>query len=126
MFLIVFGKIANIPTDNIQPVLFYMSGITIWNYFSSCLTNTSNTFTANAAIFGKVYFPRLVIPISIIISNMVRFGIQFSLLAVAMIYFHFNGYPLQIGTGWLMLPVMVLMMAGTGFGLGIIISSFTT
>ena len=81
MFLLVFGKIANIPTDGIQPVLFYMSGITIWNYFSVCLTNTSNTFVANAAIFGKVYFPRLVIPLSIVVSNLVRFMIQFALLA---------------------------------------------
>lgn len=126
MFLIVFGKIANIPTDNIQPVLFYMSGIAIWNYFSSCLTSISNTFTANAAIFGKVYFPRLVIPVSIIISNMVRFAIQFLLLAAAIIYYHFNGYPVHTGISWLMLPVLVFMMAGMGFGLGIIISSFTT
>ena len=91
IFLIIFGRIANIPTDGIQPVLFYMSGITIWNYFSSCLTNTSNTFTVNASIFGKVYFPRLVLPLSVVISNIIRFGIQFLLLVAMMIYFHFNG-----------------------------------
>src|SRR6185295_2830716 len=73
MFLLVFGRIANIPTDGIQPILFYMSGITLWNYFSSCLTSTSNTFIANAGIFGKVYFPRLVIPLSVTVSNMVKF-----------------------------------------------------
>ena len=126
MFLIVFGRIANIPTDNIQPVLFYMSGIAIWNYFSSCLTSTSSTFTANAAIFGKVYFPRLVIPISVIISNMVRFGIQFLLLVTFMGYYHFNGFPIHTGVSFFLLPILVLMMAGIGFGLGIIISSFTT
>ncbi len=80
MFLLVFSKIAKIPSDGIQPVLFYMSGITIWSYFSTCLTSTSNTFITNAAIFGKVYFPRLVIPLSIVISNIIKFGIQFSLL----------------------------------------------
>jgi lipopolysaccharide transport system permease protein len=80
MFLLVFGKIANIPTDGIEPVLFYMSGITIWNYFASCLNATSNTFIANAGIFGKVYFPRLVLPLSIVISNIVKFGIQFGIL----------------------------------------------
>jgi lipopolysaccharide transport system permease protein len=127
MFLIVFGKFAKISTDNIQPaILFYMSGITIWNYFSSCLVNTSNTFTANAAIFGKVYFPRLVIPLSIIISNMIRFCIQFLLLLVFMIYYHFNGFPMYTGAGWFLLPVLICIMAGISFGLGIIISSFTT
>ena len=126
VYLIIFGRIANIPTDGVQPILFYMSGITIWNYFSSCLNNTSNTFVANAAIFGKVYFPRLVLPLSIIISNMVRFAIQFLLLLGLMIYYNFNGYPIQFGINWLLLPVLITIMAGIGFGLGIIISSFTT
>ena len=126
IYLIIFGRIANIPTDGVQPILFYMSGITIWNYFSSCLNNTSNTFIANAAIFGKVYFPRLVLPLSIIISNMVRFSIQFVLLLALMIYYHFNRFPIQFGSNWLLLPVLIVMMAGIGFGLGIIISSFTT
>ena len=126
MFLLVFGKIANIPTDGIQPVLFYMSGITIWNYFSVCLTNTSNTFVANAAIFGKVYFPRLVIPLSIVVSNLVRFMIQFALLAAAMIYYNFKGYPLHITWHILLIIPTILLMAGIGLGLGIIISSLTT
>ena len=127
IFLLVFGQIANIPTDGVEPkILFYMSGITIWNYFSSCLVNTSNTFTANASIFGKVYFPRLVIPLSVVISNMVRFGIQFLLLALMMIYFRVNGYPIRPDIGLLMLPVIILVLAGIGFGLGIIISSLTT
>src|SRR6185312_11144895 len=91
MFLLVFGKIANIPTDGVPPILFYMSGITIWNYFSSCLTATSNTFVANAGIFGKVYFPRLVIPLSTVLSNIIKFGIQFLLLLAAIIFFAFKG-----------------------------------
>src|ERR1700710_2206595 len=82
MFLLVFGKIAKIPTDGIAPVAFYMSGITMWNYFSTSLTSTSSTFVNNAGIFGKVYFPRLVLPISVVISNLVRFGIQFLLLTI--------------------------------------------
>ena len=126
MFLLVFGKIANIPTDGIPPVLFYMSGITIWNYFSVCLTNTSNTFVTNAAIFGKVYFPRLVIPLSIVASNLVKFGIQFGLLIAAMIYYNFNGYPLNLGWHVLLMVPTIFLMAGIGLGLGIIISSLTT
>jgi lipopolysaccharide transport system permease protein len=126
VFLMVFGKIANIPTDGIQPVLFYMSGITIWNYFSSCLTATSNTFVANAGIFGKVYFPRLIIPLSTVMSNMVKFGIQFSLLLAAMGWFGIKSHHFHIGYSWLLIPVLVFMMSGLGLGLGIIISSLTT
>jgi len=92
MFLLVFGRIARISTDGIPPVLFYITGITLWNYFSTCLTATSNTFVGNAAIFGKVYFPRLVMPLSITISNLVKLGIQFALVVVVMIYYHFNGF----------------------------------
>jgi lipopolysaccharide transport system permease protein len=126
MFLLVFGKIANIPTDGIQPILFYMSGITIWNYFAACLTYTSSTFVTNAAIFGKVYFPRLVLPLSIIISNIIRFGIQMSLLVAMMIWFHFQGHPLHLTLNLLLIPLMILLMAGIGLGLGITISSLTT
>lgn len=126
MFLFLFGKVANIPTDGIEPVLFYMSGITIWNYFSACLTSTSNTFITNAAIFGKVYFPRLVIPLSVVISNIVRFGIQFGLLLIFMIIYAFKGVPIHLSIYWLFIPVLVFVMAGIGLGLGIIISSLTT
>ncbi|MBW7467226.1 lipopolysaccharide transport system permease protein [Pontibacter aydingkolensis] len=126
MFLVVFNKIANIPTDGIKPILFYMSGIAIWNYFSSCLTATSNTFSANAGIFGKVYFPRLVLPLSIVVSNVVKFGIQFLLLLSLMIYFAFNGEQIHFGLSWLYIPVLIIMMAFMGLGLGIIISSLTT
>lgn len=126
MFLLVFGKIANIPTDGVQPALFYMSGITIWNYFASCLNSTSGTFVANAGIFGKVYFPRLVIPLSNVLSNMVKFGIQFLLLLAMMIFYSFKGFPVHFGITWLWIPVLMIMMAGLGLGLGIIISSLTT
>lgn len=127
MYLLIFGRIARISTDNIEPkLLFYMSGIIIWFYFAQCLTNTSNTFVANANIFGKVYFPRLVLPLSIVLSNMIRFGIQFLLLLTMMIYFHFNGYPMHISVNWIFIPFLVIMMAGIGLGLGIIISSLTT
>ena len=126
VFLMVFGKIANIPTDGIEPVLFYMSGISIWNYFSACLTTTSNTFVANAGIFGKVYFPRLVMPLSSVMSNMVKFGIQFILLLAVMAWFGMEQHYFYVGTSWLLIPLLVVMMAGLGLGLGIIISSLTT
>jgi lipopolysaccharide transport system permease protein len=127
MFLLVFGKIANIPTDGIEPILFYMSGITIWNYFSTCLTATSNTFVANAHIFGKVYFPRLVLPLSVVLSNIIKLGIQFGILFLCMIWFALVKHiPIQFGVEWLLLPVLVIIMAGIGLGLGIIISSLTT
>lgn len=126
MFLLVFGKIAKIPTDGIAPAGFYMCGLTIWNYFAACLTSTSGTFTANAAIFGKVYFPRIIIPLSVILSNLVKFGIQFLLLIVVMIYSHFNGYPLLLSFYLLYIPFILLTMAGISLGLGIIISSLTT
>jgi lipopolysaccharide transport system permease protein len=126
MFLMVFNKIANIPTDNVAPILFYMAGITFWNYFSACLTNTSGTFTGNAGIFGKVYFPRLILPISIVMSNIVKLGIQFGLLAILMVWYHFHGFPVHISFHILIIPFLVLLMAGIGLGLGIIISSLTT
>lgn len=126
IYVMLFGKIANIPTDRISPVLFYMSGITIWNYFQLCLTSTSNSFVGNASIFGKVYFPRLIIPISVAISTMIRFGIQFALLLIVIIWYSFLGYPVLFTWNWLMIPVFVLMLAFMALGLGIIISSVTT
>ncbi len=126
MFLFIFGKIANIPTDGIDAIPFYMSGIAIWNYFSACLTATSSTFVANAGIFGKVYFPRLVIPLSTVMSNMVKFGIQFLLLLAVMIWYGVKNESFYFGVSWLLIPLLLLMMAGLGFGLGIVISSLTT
>jgi len=126
IFLFLFGRVARIGTDGIEPTLFYMSGIAIWNYFSSCLTSTSSTFVTNAAIFGKVYFPRLVIPLSVVISNIVRFGIQFLLLLVFMAWFLIKGTPIHLSFYWLLIPVLIAIMAGIGLGLGIIISSLAT
>ncbi|MGG9972090.1 ABC transporter permease [Ferruginibacter sp. SUN002] len=127
VFLVVFGQIAKIPIPkNIAPAVFYMSGITIWNYFTSCLTGTSNTFVANAAIFGKVYFPRLVIPVSVVLSNIVKFSIQFLLLLLVMGYYGIKTGNFYIGWTWLLIPVLVVMMALMGLGFGIIISSLTT
>ena len=127
MFLVVFNRIARISTDDLPPVLFYMCGIAIWNYFSSCLNNTSGTFVNNAGIFGKVYFPRLVLPLSVVLSNMARFGIQFGLLVIVICWYYFTGqFAIDIGWPLLLIPVIALIMALTGFGLGIVISSLTT
>jgi lipopolysaccharide transport system permease protein len=126
MFLLVFGKIAKIPTDGIAPAAFYMAGLTVWNYFSTCFMGTSNTFTANAGIFGKVYFPRIVTPISIVLSNLVKLGIQLVLLIAILIYYHFNGYPFTPSINLLFVPVIILIIAGISLGLGIIFSSITT
>jgi len=126
MFLILFGKIANLPTDGINAIPFYLSGIIIWNYFVACLNGTSNTFVGNAAIFGKVYFPRLVIPISVIISNIIKLGIQFLLLFSVLIYYWLKLNQFYIGWSWLLIPILIIMTAGLGLGFGIIISSITT
>lgn len=127
VFLLVFTKVAAIPTGGIEPVLFYLSGITIWNYFAICLTSTSNTFVANAGIFGKVYFPRLIMPLSVVASNMVRLAIQFGLVIASVLYFWlFKNAAISIGFHTLLIPLIVVLMAGTGLGLGIIVSSLTT
>lgn len=126
MFLLVFGKIAKIPTDGIAPAAFYLAGLTIWNYFSACLTATSSTFTANASIFGKVYFPRIVIPLSVVMSNMVKFAIQFMLLVAVIVYYHFNGYPFHFSLKLFFIPFILVLMAGISLGIGVIISSITT
>jgi len=126
IFLLLFNKIASIPTDGIQPILFYIAGLSMWNYFSFCLTATSNTFILNAAIFGKVYFPRIVMPIATVMSNVFKFLIQFGLLLVAMAWYHFHGFPIHVTAWWLAIPVIVFVMALLGLGLGIIVSSLTT
>jgi lipopolysaccharide transport system permease protein len=126
MFTIVFGNIANISTDGLPKMLFYLTGIVGWTYFSSCLTTTSNTFVANAGIFGKVYFPRLTLPISIVISNLVQFFIQLMLLAAFMIYYGITGAKFQPNFYILLIPFLIVLMAALGLGFGIIISSLTT
>ncbi len=126
IFTLIFGKLASIPTDGLPQILFYMCGITCWNYFAECLNKTSNTFVANANIFGKVYFPRLILPISIIISNLLKFGIQFLLFLVFLVYFYWNGYNVQPNYHMFLLPYLLFLMAGLGLGFGILISSLTT
>lgn len=126
MFLFIFGKLANIPTDGIHPILFYLSGITLWNYFSVCLTATSATFTSNASIFGKVYFPRIIMPLSVVVSNLIRFGVQSVLLIIVIIWFSVQGESFQLSIHLLVIPVLIIIMAGLGLGLGIIVSSVTT
>ena len=123
---LLFNLVANIPTNGINPILFQMSGIIIWSYFSSCITSCSTVFIANAGIFGKVYFPRLVMPLSIVMSNIVQFAIQFLLLLSTLAYFYIKGEPQYFGVTWLMIPIYVALMAGIGLGTGIIISSVTT
>jgi lipopolysaccharide transport system permease protein len=126
-FFFVFNQIAKIPTDNIDPILFYLSGITLWNYFSDCFNKTSNTFVANAGIFGKVYFPRLATPISIVFSNLIKLGIQVLLFLAIMSYqIIFKGAEVNINLHILILPFLIVLMAVMGLGLGIIFSALTT
>ena len=127
MYMVVFGGIAKISTDGLPQPLFYLAGISFWQYFADCLGKTSNTFVSNAGIFGKVYFPRLVTPLSDVISNLVRFGIQFALFLVVYAYYALFT-DVQIHTNWyaLMFPVLVLMLAGLALGFGILFSSMTT
>lgn len=126
IFTLIFGKLASIPTDGLPQILFYMCGITCWNYFAECLNKTSNTFTMNAGIFGKVYFPRLVLPMSIVISNLFKFFIQFLLFVGFLIYYLNNGANIHPNLHILLLPFFLILMAGLGFGFGILISSLTT
>lgn len=126
IFLIVFGKIANISTGETPKFLFYLGGLVCWNYFADCLNKTSNTFITNAGIFGKVYFPRLAVPVSIVISSMLSFSIQLVLFAAVYFYYWQSGSNVHLSTYILLLPILVLIMAGLGLGVGIIISSLTT
>ena len=127
MYMVVFGGIAKISTDGLPQPLFYLAGISFWQYFADCLTKTSNTFVSNAGIFGKVYFPRLVTPLSDVISNLVRFGIQFALfLIVYLYYFIFTDANIQPNLYALLFPILVVMLAGLALGFGILFSSMTT
>jgi len=126
VFTLIFGKIANISTDGLPHILFYLAGITCWTYFSDSLMKTSETFTQNASIFGKVYFPRIIVPLSIIISNLIKLAIQFLLFLVFIAYYWYAGSSVQPNLAALMLPVLILLMGGIGLSLGMIISSLTT
>lgn len=126
MYMVVFGGIAGIPTDGIPQPLFYLGGVCMWQYFADCLNKTSNTFVANSGIFGKVYFPRLIVPIENVVSNLVRFSIQLFLFIVVYVIYAIVGT--QACPNWyaLLFPLLVVMMAGMALGFGIIISSMTT
>lgn len=126
VFTIIFGNIAGLPTDGIPSFLFYMAGNTVWGYFSLCLVSTSTTFTDNAGIFGKVYFPRLSVPVSIVISNLISFSIRLGVFIVFLLYFMLAGSTIHPNLWILLLPVLLLIMAGLGLGVGIIVSSLTT
>ncbi|MBR1799422.1 MAG: ABC transporter permease [Bacteroidales bacterium] len=128
MYMVVFGNIARIPTDGLPQPLFYLSGICLWQYFSDCLTQTSSTFVDNAALFGKVYFPRLVMPIAKVISNLLRFSIQLGLFLIVYAIYQIFIMPGQIHTNIyaLLLPVLVLLLALLALGFGILFTSITT
>ncbi len=126
MFTFVFSRLAGISTDGLPPVLFYLAGITSWNYFSDCLMKTSTVFRDNAYIFGKVYFPRLIMPLSIVISSLVRFGVQMLLFVAVMIFYYFKGVAIAPNIYILLFPLLVILMAGMGLGAGMIFSALTT
>ena len=126
MYMVVFGGIAGIPTDGVPQPLFYLGGVCMWQYFSSCLTGTSNTFVVNSDIFGKVYFPRLIMPLSTVTSNLVRFGIQLGLFIMVYVYYAVLGKAPSPNWYLLLVPLLVVMMAGMALGFGILISSLTT
>ena len=126
MNMVVFGGIAKMSTDGLPQALFYMAGNILWFYFSDCLNQTSSTFTANQYMFGKVYFPRLVVPIAVVMSNLLRFSIQLGLFIVLYLYFYFGGANISPNWHVLLIPVLVVMLAGLGLSFGILISSMTT
>lgn len=126
VYIIVFSRIAGISTDGMPPVLFYLSGTIIWNYFADCFNNTSTTFVTNANLFGKVYFPRMVVPLSKVISGLLKFVIQFLMFLGIYIFFLLKGYDLSLSSAVFYLPVMILMMGLLGLGLGIFFTSLTT
>lgn len=126
IFTIIFGKVAKIPTDGMPPFLFYMAGTVAWGYFATCLKDTSNTFVSNSAIFGKVYFPRVCIPISKVIVGLVQFAIQLILFVAFFLYFLWSGSDIKPNYLIFALPLIVLQMAILGFGFGTLVSSLTT
>ena len=126
IFTLIFNNVANISTGEIPPFLFNLAGVTIWNYFKECFTATSDTFNRNAGIFGKVYFPRVIMPISIVISNLLKFGIQLLIFGAFYLYYYSNGANISLNKYTLLFPVMVLFMGMLGLGLGMLISSMVT
>ena len=126
VYVAVFGGIANIPTDGIPPVLFYLLGISVWGYFASCLNSTSNSFVSNADIFGKVYFPRIIMPLVAVTTNLLSFAIQLGIFTVFYIYYVATGTDLQIHWQIVLFPVYIFILAMMSVGFGMMISSVTT
>lgn len=127
VFTIIFGYFAKMNTEDVPPILFYLGGLTLWNYFAECLNKTSETFIQNQSIFGKVYFPRLIVPISVILSAMLKLMIQFLVFIVCWLYFYFSANPpVHPQATLFLLPLLVIIMAGLSLGFGIIFSSLTT
>ena len=126
MNMVVFGGIAHMSTDGVPQALFYMAGNVCWFYFSDCLNQTSSTFVTNQAMFGKVYFPRMVVPISTVISNLLRFGIQMLLFMLFYLYYWISGADVVLTWAMLLMPLLIMMLAGLGLGFGILVSSLTT
>ena len=126
MYIVVFGRIAGIPTDDIPQQVFYLSGICLWEYFSTCLTDVSTTFQSNAALFGKVYFPRLVMPVSKVVSRLFRFSLQLATFLIVYLLFVCKGVHLRPNVYLFLFPVLLLMMQCLALGLGLIVSSLTT
>lgn len=125
-FTVIFGNLAHISTDGLPQILFYLSGVTLWNYFSDTLTKTADTFTANANIFGKVYFPRMIVPLSVVFSNLLKMGVQFILFLLVWAYFLMKGDDLHPNQTLILIPFLVILMGLLGLAFGIIISSLTT
>ena len=126
MYIVVFGRIAGIPTDDIPQPVFYLSGICLWEYFSECLTSVSGTFQSNASLFGKVYFPRLVSPVSVVASKLFRFSLQLATFVIVYLLFVFKGVHVRPTIYLLLFPALVIMIQMLALGLGLIISSLTT
>lgn len=125
-YYVIFGRIANVPTDGVPPILFYLTGLTFWEYFAGSWKKTSETFMVNQHIFGKVYFPRLVVPISIMLSNGIKLAIQFALFLAVYVYYSFAGADISLNSTVLLLPVYILIIALLGLGSGLIVTSLTT
>jgi lipopolysaccharide transport system permease protein len=125
-YTLVFGNLAGIPVDGLPKPLFYLAGTIVWNYFAECLTKTSTVFRDNAALLGKVYFPRLIMPLSIVLSNLIRFGVQFLLFMILYTIYLFKGTIIVPNAFLLLLPLLIIMIAALGLGLGMIISAVTT
>jgi len=126
IFTIIFNNVAGIQTGSIPPFLFNLAGVMVWNYFTSCLNDTSDTFKKNASIFGKVYFPRIIVPLSIVVSNLVKFGIQLLIFIAFYLYYLYDGMEVKLSSISLLFPLLVILMGFLGLGLGMIISSLVT